>query len=388
MLKRLFAGTALLFLPQLGQAQIAVTFQDGVTPLLGGGFYDGTIDTEFRAANPTEEQGENQNISVDDFDGGFQTQGAIRFGNLLISDGGLIPNGLNRDQILYAEFRVWKTSPTTSDAIINFNRVVGPDSTSGDFWQEDDTWASLGGDLIPDAGGFLNGDPILENGIEAATVPDFQDGYPLGDFTKPRDNGIYSSSNDGEDLISIFTGQIAANPNNITPAEQAEIIDASFFRYEVTNAVRDWLVDGTPNYGWSINNNTGDGWDMVSSDAEGMLNQGGFALDAVSLRPSLTVIYATGPRGDLDFDGDVDLDDYQSLLDNLAIELDGPISTGATGDLDFDRDVDLDDFALFKGFYDTANGSGAFAMALAVPEPTAALLAVLCSLFAASSRRR
>ncbi|MEQ8849732.1 hypothetical protein [Botrimarina sp.] len=391
MLKRTLVGLALVAPASLAHAQVAVEFRDGVTMLPGGGLYDGTIDTEFRAANPTTEQGENQEISVDDFDGGFQTQGAIRFENLLVSDGGLVPDGLNRDQILFAEFRLWKTSPTASDAIINFNRIVGPDTSTGQFWQEDDTWASLGGDLIPDQGGFLDGDPILEDGIEAATTPDFQDGFPLGDFTQPRDTGIYASSNDGEDLISIFTGQLAADPNNPTPEELSEIIDRSFFRYDVTDAVRDWLVDGDPNYGWSINNNTGDGWDMVSSDLvgdeNGEVEQGGFQIQAVNLRPSLTIIYSQGPRGDLDFDGDVDLDDYQVLLDNLAIELNGPIATGATGDLDFDRDVDLDDFALFKGFYEDANGAGALASAVAAPEPSAALLAVVCGLFGAVRRR-
>lgn len=384
----MFAGAGAAF----GQA---FTFQDGVTELPGGELYDGTIDTEFRAADPTEEQGENPEMSIDDFDGGFQTQGAIRFENLLASDGGLIPDAVTTGQIpiVFAELALWKTSPSDSDAIINFNRIVGPDTSTGAFWQEDDTWASLGGDLIPDMGGFLDGDPIMEDDVEAASVPDFQDGFPMGDYTQPRDTTRYATDNDGEDLIAIFREEVAADPANPTEDEIDEIIEQSFFRYDVTDAIEDWLVNGDPNYGWSINNNTSDGWDMVASDLvgdmEGMVEQGGLQIAAERLRPALTVIIAPpGGRGDLDFDGDVDLEDYQDLLDNLAIELDGPIATGATGDLDFDRDVDLDDFAIFKDEYDLANGAGAFSSALATPEPASGLLGLLAVCGLAGARRR
>lgn len=379
---------AALATPAFGQTQ--VIFQDGVTAIPGGIYgvdNAGTVDTEFRAANPTTEQGSNPEISVDDFDGGFQTQGAIRFEDLLVSQGGLIPDGLTRDQILFAELRLWKTSPTTSDAIINFNRIVGPDSTSGAFWQEDDTWASLGGDLIPDMGGFLDGDPIVEDDIEASSVPDFQDGFPLGDYSQPRDTTTYATNADGEDLLAIFLATIPADPNNPTPAEIAEAIDQSFFRYDVTDAIRDWTVDLDPNYGWSINNNTGDGWDMVSSDLEGMFEQGGVTVDGVNFRPSLTVLFSTGPRGDLDGDGFVDLTDYGILLDRLGVELDGPIATGDLGDLDFDRDVDLDDFSLFKGFFADFQGMS-LAQALAIPEPATVSLMILCGLVGGVARRR
>ncbi|QDT67871.1 hypothetical protein MalM25_07790 [Planctomycetes bacterium MalM25] len=383
MLKRLVAAAILATTSTTTFAQTAF-IQDGAE-LPGGGTYDGTIDTEFRAANPTTEQGSNPEISIDDFDGGFQTQAAIRFEDLLVSDGGFIPQQVadGTFDLVFAELRLWVTSPTASDAIINFNRVIAPDTTSGEFWQEDDTWASLGGDLIPDEGGFLDGDPIAEDGTEAAASPDFT--VPL-----PADDPLYNTSTDSEDVLRAL---LAAE----TP--QADAIEQSFFRFDVTDAISDWVIDGEPNYGWSINNNTGNGWDFVSSDASldnamgfeqaGVEFDGVNGPDVAELRPVLTVIYASpGGRGDLDFDGDVDLDDYQLLLDNLAIELDGAIPTGATGDLDFDRDVDLDDFGIFKNEYDLVNGAGAFALALSVPEPSTALLITLCGLVGGFTRRR
>ena len=102
-----------------------------------------------------------------------------------------------------------------------------------------------------------------------------------------------------------------------------------------------------------------------------------------SRRPLLTIGYFL-LQGDLDFDSDVDLDDYDFLLGNLAVQLNGPIAQGSFGDLDFDRDVDLDDFSIFKDVY--PGGAGGLADALAarasVPEPSAVVLAILalCSL--------
>lgn len=394
----LVTATLLATLTTSASGQIAVTFQDGVSVLPGGGVYDGTVDNEFRAANPTTSQFENPNLSVDDFDGGFQTQAAIRFENLLVSEGGALPDEVTDGtfEILFAELAFWKTSPTASDANITFSRVLGDDldrRTGSGVWGNDDTWASLGGDLVADQGGFLDGDPIREDGTDAAAVPDFQDGFPLGDTSQPRDNTLYGTGNDSQDLLDIFL----ANGES-----QQDAIAQAFFRYDITDAITDWYTQAGSmfgqNFGWSINNDTGDGWDVLSSEAETNLDdpfsQSGIEFDGVSgplaetLRPALTIIYAAGPIGDLDFDGDVDTSDYQLLLDNLAIELDGPISTGATGDLDFDRDVDLDDFAAFKTAFEDFNGLGSFARALAIPEPTGAVLVLLAGLVGGAARRR
>lgn len=400
MLNRLVRTTALTTtivatLTTTAFGQVALTFQDGITPLPGGGQYDGTVDNEFRAANPTTSQSENQSMSIDDFDGGFQTQGAMRFENLLVSEGGALPDEVTDGtfEILFAELSLWVTSPTSSDANVSFNRVLGPDldrRTGSGVWGNDDTWASLGGDLVADQGGFLDGDPIREDGTDASATPDFQVGFPLGDTSQPRDNSVYSTGNDSQDLLTQFLG---------AGDSQQDAIAKSFYRYDVTDAIFDWYTQSGSmfgeNFGWSINIDSGNGWDFLTSEFEfAEFSQAGVVFDGVNgpapetLRPALTIIYAAGPIGDLDFDGNVDLDDYELLLDNLAIELDGPIATGATGDLDFDRDVDLDDFAAFKAAYEDFNGIGSLALSLAVPEPTAATLLVLAGLVGGVSRRR
>lgn len=372
MLKRLVLLPLLLLTTSPAFGQGLAFFQDGVTVLPGGGIYDGTIDTEFRAANPTEPQGQNPEITVDLFDSGFQTQAAIRFDNLLISQGGLVPDGLARGDILFAELRMWITSPSTLVANVDFNRVIGPDTTSGDFWQEDDTWASLGGDLIPDESGLLDGDPILRDDVEARSVPDF------------------TVDNPGQDSADLFFE--LGNEFTLTN------VDQSFFRFDVTEAVRDWLVDLDPNAGWAISIDSGNGWDFLTSefsDLSGEFNSSivteleNLGLSAEDFRPALTVVFLDGPILDLNGDGDEDLDDFQVFLDNLGIELDGPIPTGAPGDFDFDRDVDLDDFKFFKNNF--PGGAAGFQAALsgsaAVPEPSTVMLCGLAGMGGLAFRR-
>jgi hypothetical protein len=349
--------------PAFGQK--SVTFQNGVTMLSGGGLYEATSDNEFRAAAPTTSQGENEGVTVDEFDGGFQTQGAIRFENLLISQGGLVPDDLAREDILFAELRLWGTSSSDADANITFHRVLGED------WDEDDTWASLGGDLIPDEFGLLDGDPILADDVEAAAAPDFQ---------------VENTEVDSADLLS--SGLAAGLP-------LLDAIDTAFFRFDATDAVRDWLIDGQQNRGWAINNDTGNGWDFTSSELMTVLQSEwtDAGLLPENFHPALTVVFVDGPILDLDADDDVDELDFAAFLDLLAVELDGPIQTGAPGDFDFDRDVDLNDFKFFKNNYADQHamfppGGGGSLAGGAVPEPTSGVLAALALLGAAAARRR
>jgi hypothetical protein len=84
--------------------------------------------------------------------------------------------------------------------------------------------------------------------------------------------------------------------------------------------------------------------------------------------------------GDVNLDGEVDLDDFDRLKLGFGIGV-----RPAEGDIDFDRDVDLADFSLLKENF------GASSASFAVPEPSACLLAWM-ALFAAVpghlSRRR
>ncbi|MGL4514260.1 MAG: PEP-CTERM sorting domain-containing protein [Lacipirellulaceae bacterium] len=336
----------------------SLIFQDGRNG------YDSTIDTEFRAANPTDPQGEKEFLSIDEFDGGFQTQGAIRFGNVFGGQFG-VPNGVD---ILFAELEFYATSATDAAAVIGFNRVLGPDANraagSGP-WNNDDTWFSLGGDLIPDGAGLLDGDPIVQDGVESSV-----------------------------------------NPDSVLPAS-FNTVGNGRVRIDVTSSVEAWAAVGNAagsnaaNLGWAINNSTGNGWDVLSAEygtldpvasqnavntriTNGLLPAGSTFID---VRPKLTVVYAgAAGQGDLDQNGVVNLADYGLLLTNMAVELNGPIASGATGDLDFDRDVDLTDFNIFKNVY--PGGASGLAAALAVPEPGTVLLAAIAASGVFVSRRR
>lgn len=315
MLRKLFAILLVTSATTPALAQLSVSFQQGVNG------YMGTLDTEFRAANPVDPQGDKDFVSIDEFDGGFQTQGAIRFEDLFGPQPGRVPNDVT---IAFATLTVRVTSSSDIDAILGFHRVL-PASP----WDESSTWLSLGGDLDPDPiTGLLDGDPILQDGIESTADPE----------------------------------AVVPTPN----------VSNAFVDIDVTNSVRAWYA-GAMNLGWGINNSTGNGWDFLSSEYVNPDDANDF-----SFRPKLTIGYQTVP-GDLTgpggvLDGVVDLLDYEFLLSNLAIQLNGPINQGAFGDLDFDRDVDLDDFAIFKNLY--PGGPQGLAAALsAVPEPTCVLLA-------------
>jgi len=105
---------------------------------------------------------------------------------------------------------------------------------------------------------------------------------------------------------------------------------------------------------------------------------------AVAPPPVLNITF--GALADIDGDGDVDIADYTILRNNMAGHLDGPIS-GADGDLNSDQKIDLADFRIFKNGF--PGGVAAFDAALAgVPEPSAAVLAVLALGGLAHGRRR
>ncbi|TWT36820.1 hypothetical protein KOR34_17650 [Posidoniimonas corsicana] len=95
-------------------------------------------------------------------------------------------------------------------------------------------------------------------------------------------------------------------------------------------------------------------------------------------------------RGDLDFDGALDPDDWNLFRSNFFSEFDGltVAESYGLGDLDGDGDNDHDDFLLFKADYTAANGAAAFAGLLQAPEPGAALLASVAVAFGCARRRR
>jgi hypothetical protein len=96
-------------------------------------------------------------------------------------------------------------------------------------------------------------------------------------------------------------------------------------------------------------------------------------------------------RGDLNVDGEVDIEDWSALLAGAYTDLSGlsPAESYGHGDLDGDGDSDFADFRLFKSDFDAANGVGAFeAMSNGVPEPATAALLLGAALAAHGQRRR
>jgi hypothetical protein len=98
-----------------------------------------------------------------------------------------------------------------------------------------------------------------------------------------------------------------------------------------------------------------------------------------------TVEYTGGATplfGDLDVDGDIDIQDYV-LFDNGFNEDVEDLSffdAYFLGDLNGDETHDFEDFIAFAGAYDAANGAGAFAaLSTGVPEPSTLLLVVLAA---------
>ncbi|HYO25273.1 MAG TPA: hypothetical protein VEQ85_10000 [Lacipirellulaceae bacterium] len=97
-------------------------------------------------------------------------------------------------------------------------------------------------------------------------------------------------------------------------------------------------------------------------------------------------------RGDLNTDGAITGLDWAAFRTNAhsaaAVGLTDAQSY-SLGDLDGDQDVDYADFRAFQGLYDAANGVGALdAVIAAVPEPSAALLALAACGSLAAVRRR
>ena len=94
--------------------------------------------------------------------------------------------------------------------------------------------------------------------------------------------------------------------------------------------------------------------------------------------------------GDLDFDGDVDENDWPIYRNGFGQDMSGLSIAEAylLGDLDGDFDNDPIDFGLFKTAFDNDQGVGAFAaMLVSVPEPTSIALLVFGGLLLLPANR-
>ena len=166
---------------------------------------------------------------------------------------------------------------------------------------------------------------------------------------------------------------VLSDPNDRTElAEQADSGDA-------TLAMGQMVDLGTP-------------W--IQSPVEDLVLEIQFADGSVLTPP---VRFTGGPnnapfeRSDLNFDGMVDEDDWPLFYPHTLADLSA--LSGAEqyqrGDLDGDGDNDVNDFTLFKDDFDLVNGAGAFnAMLAGVPEPSSILLVLIAGTAAFMFGRR
>ena len=96
-------------------------------------------------------------------------------------------------------------------------------------------------------------------------------------------------------------------------------------------------------------------------------------------------------EGDLDFDGDVDGQDWLTYVGELGSTFSSMTAaqTYRLGDLDGDGDNDHTDFLAFKSAYEAVNGAGSFAdMVASVPEPSTVVLFVIAGVVGLVWNRR
>lgn len=133
----------------------------------------------------------------------------------------------------------------------------------------------------------------------------------------------------------------------------------------------------------------GNSWQLVSAaktvygasfEVLGFTNDGGMWTDGSYTFDPTTSILTVTPGSDLNSDGMVNLDDWQTFSHNHLTDLSGYTheQQAARGDIDGDGDNDFADFRLFEYQYDALNGAGALAAISGsfVPEPTSVSLAM------------
>jgi hypothetical protein len=190
---------------------------------------------------------------------------------------------------------------------------------------------------------------------------------------------LYASEND-------YTGLGALDPSNPDRVFISSKVDprneASLPRYEIFEGV---TSDGGANWEWApiTANSTMDNlrpivpkWDAEHTALLWMRGTystyTNYDLDIVGLTEITEItVY---DLGDLNRDGDVNLDDFALYMSGLHADLSGLTAEEAQmmGDMNGDLENDFTDFALFRDAYDAANGAGAFARAVQVPEPVGA----------------
>ena len=139
----------------------------------------------------------------------------------------------------------------------------------------------------------------------------------------------------------------------------------------------------------STNENSSASLEQISLSGESSAT---WSVDALRLGSTWESVQLVSDNrlGDLNDDLLIDLADWLLFRGSMALDTSGISILDREGVGDFDKDglIDLHDFTTFVELYDAANGVGAFAKLLQVPEPTTTLLLLLGTTSLVNVRRR
>ena len=244
------------------------------------------------------------------------------------------------------------------------------------------------GKLSIEKNSTLNGTLIVEQGILAA-----RSNIALGDITVQAGGTLAP----GDSAGSLTTGDLELQTGGTLEIEVGGLTAGSEYDELMTDVVTlggDLLISLLDSGGGTFTPDFSDTFTVLSAtsltgafdnvaDGGRLLTTGGegfflVSYDNLTAEVLLSEFSSTMP-GDLDFDGSINGLDWTLFKAGSNTDMSGLTQQQAyqQGDLNGDFANNLSDFVLFQGYYDAANGAGAFAALLAVPEPSAVLLGLL-----------
>lgn len=224
--------------------------------------------------------------------------------------------------------------------------------------------------------------------VNNPTSVDFQVvGYELLSTSGSLNGSVISDPNDAGWLTETNNGILSGGASDWTISSGTSVSELSLAESD------------DPNNG---GNGTGETFSMLGGSIDfGRVWRRGISEDVVvrlfldngqtlSINPEYTGTAITA--GDFDADGDIDSDDYISLVNGLHVSHATTSLAYSLGDITGDGLVNRADVVNFQSVFDGTNGVGAFAQMLAslsVPEPsTALLLSMGCGALVFRRRRR
>jgi hypothetical protein len=214
-----------------------------------------------------------------------------------------------------------------------------------------------------------------------------------------RDTGAITLENNSGESVDIRAYSVLSNDGTLISSEYTPLADVagsgwvSFTPPGSSTDLSEGLLSGVYTVGSGQQISLGNVW-FKYFDENGDLS---FEyLDANGVLQTAPVEYVGNngnafPFGDLDFDGDVDIDDWVEFRSDIPSNLAGLSRPRLydLSDLNGDSRHDLRDVIAFRQAYDAFNGPGSFAaMSSAVPEPSAMALGALLLVGGALGRGR